>query len=92
MELLNVGFAILLIKVTISFMPGVIGIYCIVSPEESKRKLRGWLCSRLFGISNAIEYQKLSRLLVPVGVIAILVSAIFTWFLLIGPMLPDSAN
>ena len=40
MDLITVEFAILLIKVTISFMPGIAGIYCIAATEESKRELR----------------------------------------------------
>lgn len=89
MELLSVGFAILLIKVAISFMPGVLGIYCIASPEESKRKLRSFVCAKLFGISNAIEYKKFARFMATCGVFFLLFSAVATWFLLIYPMVSE---
>lgn len=89
MELLSVGFAILLIKVIISFMPGVIGIYCIAAPEESKRKLRGLVCSKLFGVSNAIQYRKFARFMGTCGVFLLLFSAVATWFLLISPMVAE---
>lgn len=86
MELLNVGFVILLVKVFISFMPGVIGIYCIAASEESKRKLRGTVCSKLFGVSNAIEYKKFARFMGTCGVFMLFFSGVASWFLLIAPI------
>ena len=86
MSLLNAQFIILIIKVTFCVMPGVFGIYFIAAPEESKRKLRSFVCAKLFGISNAIEYKKFARFMATCGVFFLLFSAVATWFLLIAPM------
>ena len=83
MELLNVGFAILLIKMAICILPGVLGIFLIASSEETKREMRGTLCNKLFGVSNAIPYPKFTRFLYLAGTILILLSAVASWFLLL---------
>jgi hypothetical protein len=54
MQLLNIGFAILLIKIALCVLPGVLGIFFLVSSEEAKRHMRSTVCNKLFGISNAI--------------------------------------
>lgn len=72
MELLTPEFIILLVKVAISVLPGVLGIYLIASPEESKRKLRAWVCAQLFGVSNAFEYKKFANFMAGVGVCCLL--------------------
>ena len=79
MELLNIGFAILLVKVAISVMPGVLGIFFIASSEETKRHMRSTLCNQLFGISNAIAYPKFARFLYISGTILLFISLGLTW-------------
>ncbi|MGB0417099.1 MAG: hypothetical protein ACPGKS_09655 [Coraliomargarita sp.] len=86
MELLTPAFAILLIKVVISVMPGVVGVYFIGASEESKRSLRSWVCNKLFGVSNAFEYRKFARFLTTVGIICFLFSLLVSWFLLLSPL------
>ncbi len=81
MELLNVGFAILLIKIAICVMPGVLGIFFIASSEETKRQMRSTLCNQLFGISNAIPYPKFARFLYIAGTILLFISIALTWFI-----------
>ena len=81
MELLNVGFAILLIKMAICILPGVLGIFFIASSEETKRHMRSVLCNQLFGISNAIPYPKFARFLYISGSVLLLLSAVATWFI-----------
>jgi fatty acid desaturase len=83
MELLNIGFAILIVKIALSVLPGVAGVYFIVMEEDKKRALRNSVCNRLFGVSNAIPYPKFSRILIISGVILIAVSLLFSWVLLI---------
>lgn len=83
MELLNVGFALLLIKMAICILPGVGGIFLVVSSEELKREMRNDLCNRLFGVSNAIPYPKFARTLTVIGVVLILLSLTAIWFLLL---------
>lgn len=85
MELLNVGFAILIIKMALCILPGVGGIFLVVSSEERKREMRNGLCSRLFGVSNAIPYSKFSKTLTALGLVLLLLSLIASGFLL----LPD---
>ena len=67
MQLLNIGFAILVIKVTICILPGVLGIFMLTSSEEKKREIRNSICSRAFGVSNAIAMPKFTRAVRRVG-------------------------
>lgn len=83
MELLNIGFAILLVKIAISVLPGVLGIFLIVSSEETKREMRMTLCNQLFGVSNAIPYPKFARFLYVSGTILLFISLGLSWLLLL---------
>ena len=83
MELLNVSFAILLVKIVICVMPGVIGIFFIASSEETKRGMRSALCNQLFGISNAIPYPKFARFLYISGTILLFISIGLSWLVLL---------
>lgn len=83
MPLLNLQFAILVIKIAICFLPGVIGFYLIICGEESKRNMRNAVCNALFGVSNAIPSKKFARTLYIVGSLGILFSIIASWFILL---------
>ena len=83
MELLNISFALLLIKMALCVLPGVLGIFFIVSSEETKRDLRNTLCNKLFGVSNAIPFPKFERFLYISGTILLLLSVVATWFILL---------
>lgn len=87
MELLNLGFVILCVKVAICVLPGVFGIYLLSLSEERKRELRNSLCNRLFGVSNAIPMPNFERASLVVGILALLVSGVAAWFVLIAGML-----
>ena len=80
MELLNVGFALLLIKITLCVLPGVLGVFFIASSEETKRNMRNTLCNKLFGISNAIPFPKFKSFLHISGTILLLLSLVATYF------------
>jgi hypothetical protein len=86
MELLNIGFVFLLIKITICVLPGVFGIYFIVSSNETKRRMRTYLCSRLFGVRDAIPYSKFQRFLFISGALLLLLSVVASWFILLRGM------
>ena len=81
MELLNISFALLLIKMTLCVLPGVLGIFFIVSSEETKRDLRSTLCNKLFGVSNAIPFPKFERFLYISGTILLLLSVVATYLI-----------
>ena len=83
MQLLNIGFAILLIKMAICILPGVFCIYMIVSSEESKRELRNTFCSKIFGVSNAISYPKFTRAMAVLSALLLAFSLGSSWFLLL---------
>ncbi len=83
MELLNIGFAILLIKMTICVLPGVLGIFFIASSEDTKRSMRSTLCNQLFGVSNAIPFPKFKSFLHILGTILLLLSLVASWFILL---------
>jgi len=87
MQLLNLSFAILIIKMAICILPGVGGVFMIVTSEESKRELRNTFCSKIFGVSNAIPYPKFARSMLVLGSLLILFSLVASWFLLIRGMM-----
>ena len=84
MALLNLGFAILLIKITICVLPFSLGIFLLAAPEEKKRDLRNVLCSKLFGVRNAIPYPSFARALLVMGALLLLFALTATWFLLLS--------
>ena len=86
MPLLNIGFAILIIKLAICTLPAVVGIALIVSSEESKREFRNKFCSKVFGMSNAIPYLRFTRIMVVLGTVLLAFSLVSTWFLLLRPI------
>ena len=86
MPLLNIGFAILIIKMLICTLPAVLGIVMIVSSEESKRGFRNKFCSKVFGMSNAIPYLKFTRTMYVFGTLLLAFSLVSTWFLLLRPI------
>ena len=87
MELLNIGFAILLFKVCISFLPIVLGIYFVAAPVESKRVIRNKICMALFGLNNAIPYAKFERGLRVVALLLFIFGALASWILLFRDLL-----
>ena len=86
MPLLNIGFAILIIKMLICTLPAVLGIIMIMSSEESKRGFRNKFCSKVFGMSNAIPYLKFTRTMAVLGTALLAFSLVSTWFLLLRPI------
>ena len=83
MQLLNLSFAILIVKMAICILPGVLGVFMIVSTEENKRELRKSFCNKLFGVSNAIPYSKFARTMVVLGTIMLAFSLFASWYLLL---------
>ena len=86
MPLLNIGFAILIIKMLICTLPAVLGILMIVSSEESKRAFRNKFCRMVFGMSNAIPYLKFTRTMAVLGTVLLAFSLVSTWFLILRPI------
>lgn len=83
MQLLNIGFAILVIKIAFCVLPGVLGIYFLGSSEETKRQMRRTACNALFGVSNAIPFPKFARFLYISGALLLLFSVCASWFLVL---------
>jgi hypothetical protein len=81
MELLNVSFALLLIKMALCVLPGVLGVFFIASSEETKRGMRNTLCNKLFGVSNAIPFPEFERFLYISGTILLLLSLVATYLI-----------
>ena len=86
MPLVNIGFAILLIKMLVCTLPAVLGIVMIVSSEESKREFRNKFCRQVFGVSNAIPSSKFTRTMVVLGTLLLAFSMLSSWVLLLRPM------
>lgn len=83
MQLLNVGFAILILKISISVLPIVAGIFLIFSSEEKKRDMRNAFCNKMFGVSNAIAYAKFARFLNISAVLLMTFGLLAGWLLLL---------
>jgi len=81
MELLNISFALLVIKIALCILPGVLGIFLLMSSDEAKRQMRGSICNQLFGVSNAIRYPKFRSFLQISGTLLLLVSLAATWWI-----------
>jgi hypothetical protein len=79
MELLNLAFAILILKITLCVLPGIFGIFLIFSSQSSKRRMRSKVCSRLFGISDAIRTRKFTCFLYVLGMLSMLFSLTAIW-------------
>jgi hypothetical protein len=83
MQLLNLSFAILIFKVAFCVLPGVLGIYFISMPEDSRHSLWDTFCQRLFGMRNAIAYSSFARCLNIIATLLLILSLVATWFLLL---------
>jgi hypothetical protein len=81
MPLVNISFAILVLKLSVCVLPGVLGIFFIASSEETKRRMRGTLCNRLFGVSNAIPFSKFKSFLHISGTLLLLLSLVATYLI-----------
>lgn len=82
MELLNLQFAILLVKVAICSITGALGVAFIFTGEEKKRTWRDTTCRVLFGFNNAVSYQKFARFLLICGLLLLSLCGLASWFLL----------
>lgn len=83
MALLNLGFALLLVKISICVLPGFLGLYILLGNVDKKRDWRNILCSKFFGVRNAIPYPSFARTLLVIGTLLLIFSVAATWFLLL---------
>jgi hypothetical protein len=83
MEILNISFALLLIKLMCCVLPGVGGVYLLSANRETMRSLRSWICNQLFGVSNAFEYHKFARFMRMIGMVLVVFSLVASWFILL---------
>jgi glucan phosphoethanolaminetransferase (alkaline phosphatase superfamily) len=90
MELLEIGFALLLIKMAFCVFTGVFGVYFLVSSEGAKREMRNAVCRALFGSLNAIRFAEFARRLRILGAILVIVSVVSSWFLLLRGLFVDA--
>lgn len=85
MELLNVSFVLLLIKLSIGILPIAFGLYTFLISEDAKRNLRSTVCRALFNVSNAIPMKNFSRMLYWVGFVSLIFGLISTWAFILRP-------
>ena len=83
MELLNISFFILILKITFSVLPGVFGVFLIFSSRNTKRKIRNMVCNQIFGVNDAIRTHNFARFLYVLGVLSILFSIVASWVLVV---------
>ena len=89
MQLLSVSFIVFLVKISVSVIPGIIGLYLLFTSKERKRDLRNKFCGRVFGVSNAIPSKKFARTLTIIGVLLLILSVLLTYLLIIIPMMAN---
>lgn len=87
MELLNLEFAILLIKVSISVLPIVVGCCMLLASDDVKRDMRSFICRALFNVNNAIPMGNFRRILNWLGSLGVAFGVIAGWFLVLRPFL-----
>jgi divalent metal cation (Fe/Co/Zn/Cd) transporter len=87
MDLVNIGFIILVIKIAISVIPAVVGFYLIFCNRDQKREIKRIVCRTLFGSGSVFETDAFARFLVLLGLLLIVFSGLFAWFFLISGML-----
>ena len=81
MDLLNLQFAILVVKIALCAITAFFGIAFILTGEDNKRTWRDIVCRALFGFSNAIPYKKFARFLLTCGLLLLAFSGLCSWFL-----------
>ena len=87
MELLNIGFALLIMKIAVCVLPIAAGISLCMTSAERKQAMRSTLSSKLFGVSNAIPHLKFVRFIIVMGTALVLLGLAATWFLLLKRLL-----
>ena len=85
MDLLSIGFAILLVKIVVLVFPGLLGLFFLLSSTETKRKMRNNLCWKLFGESHVFSFKGFVRFLNVLSGILIVISVALLWFILLEP-------
>lgn len=87
MDLVNIGFIILVIKIALSVVPVIVGFYLIFCSIDQKREIKRFICRSLFGSGSVFTTEAFARFLVVVGLLLIVFSGLFAWFFLISGML-----
>ena len=77
MELLNLSFLFLLLKVGLCTVLGVLAIIFIFGKERMKRRLRDRVCFYLFGFHKAIVFKEFNKVLKIFGVSFALLDGLF---------------
>ena len=81
MELLNISFLFLVLKVGLCTVLGVLSILLIFGKERVKRRFRDRICFYLFGFQKAIVFKEFNRVLKIFGVFFALLDGLFFWLL-----------
>ena len=84
MPLLDLGFAVLLVKMCFCVLPITAGIYLFVVPEKSKRRWRNKVSTALFGVSNVISIASFQRVVAVFGTLMILFGKLRVFYILIS--------
>lgn len=81
MELLNVSFFILVLKVSLCTSLGLLAMFLIFARERVKRRLRDRICFYLFGLHKAINYREFNKFLKILGFIFCVADGLLFWLL-----------
>lgn len=81
MELLNISFFILVLKVGLCTCLGVLAILLIFAKDRVKRRFRDRVCFYLFGFHKAVAYKEFNKVLKICGFIFFLADGLLLWLL-----------
>jgi hypothetical protein len=87
MELVNIGFAILIIKIALSVVPVILGFYLIFCSIDQKREIKRAVCRILFESGSVFTTEAFSKFLVVIGLLMVIFGGLFAWFLLLSGMM-----
>lgn len=87
MDLLNISFAILIIKIMIGAVPLVGGITYFCIDEDAKREFRNSVCNSMFGVPHAVPFMKFNRFMTVLSLLGIVFGLLVLWLLVILPMI-----
>lgn len=87
MDLLNVGFALLIVKLAVSVLLIIGGVSYLVMQTEAKRTFRNKVCRMFFDSSRAVRFDKFDRIMQASSVAGILLGGLIGWFMVLSPIL-----
>ena len=84
MELLNIRFVILVVKISVCALPAVFAIYLLAMPDKDQRRLGNKLNMLFFEAHGVISHQSWKRARLVIAAVALIFTGVATWFLILA--------